>query len=1600
MTHADYNNLMAQQQQQIQQQQQQIAQLIAGQQGAQGPGPGAAGAGAAAVGQLPACNLGRDKMRRYKKWSDWRKEAESKMAFLGITQNSQKIAYIKSCAGAELLTFWEKEARVRFEGAAANEALGIVAQEAQTFNEIVTETERVLLAIVNRDRAVIDLLNISQGDKTVMEFLAEVEDQVKLCRANVKRITEDDLARMALIAGFRDRNLAEKALAEEYDLKTTIQVAVTRETSKANAKAMQGKPAQAEVKKLREGRSKSAAQASDSEDGSWTGNRIGDLEQQLAVLKVRQHNKYSGRYKAEGGAGGGGQNKCRNCDLTHQEGECRAPGQTCHRCQGVGHYARAAACPGRGKEPPAGRPRGRRTYSQGGTRRVEYGSTDSEATDPESSRRIQSANRVWPGVQEGAQITNNHKVEGEKEAKDKKASRWVTVRLAGCRVRLFVDTGCRYTLIPPEMYREEMGELVPAKRALRGWGASGTLDVKGMFRTEVTTARGATSGSWVYVVGGHKPEPLLGDKDAERLGIIKFRPEGREPTLAEERNRRRVSRLQERGRSDTRGGARAREGPEASIPGKLRRAGITIETGRSRRPPVEKKDKTRAWSIVNAYRDTVFGPGVGEIKMEPVRLEHEEGFRPVQPQRRSVPYHYRGRLTAHLDMMKREGVIEDVDPKEPIDAVLNLVITDKKAAGEIRMNVDATPLNKGAKMTKYHVKTAAEVRHELEGAAYFSELDMGYGFHQVPLSPDTAKLAVFQSHQGLHRFKRLFFGPRASSGIFHNIVQKCFRGVSGVTTIHDNILVHGATPAEHHENLKNCLQRAKETGVRLRLDKSTIFENQVDWFGRVFSATGVSASPGKIENIVKAGRPESVEEVRSLLQACSYNARFAFDHSESRSYTEITAPLREMLGSGEVFGWTEEREESYQALIRVMSAETTLRPFNPSRPTHFVSDASPLGIAASVYQEQKGGTWVPVDHVDRALSAAERGWDSQIEWESLAKCWGMRMLRSYLVGQTFTSWGDHKPLVPLYNNLAAPASIRLNAHRRKVQDLSFDDKFLKGKENPCDYRSRKPNAIHDLSQEERDKLEIEDTTDVMVMKVVMDDMPAALPLEVVKEAARNDSAYRQLLAAVREGRRPNGPELAAYKPVWGELSIVDGLLMRGERLVVPDYHLGHDIGTLRQWCVELGHEGHQGAAGTKRLLRTRLWWPGMDRLAEARVEECLPCQAAVDSHHRDPLQPSTAPRLPMEWQSGDHWGPTPDGCHVLVVMDLLTRFPEVAVVKGTKAEENIHALDTIFSRHSPPKVFLTDGGPPFNTGPDHPLQKYFSKMGIRHVTTRSAEDPEANGVCESFMKHLKKTWHTALVEHRDPQLELNKHLRAFRATPHPTTGAAPGDLLYSRHFRTKLPDLRVDSAASRADITTARRRDEEQKAVMKKNKDKGRNVKPHNIRVGDHVLAERKVTKQDSPYDPEQYTVTEVIGTQVEATRGREVRRRDAQRWKRVNCRPPRKFERPELQGEESGSDADVGPPRARTGQAAAAARDPGQAARDPAPIPEGRPQVEPPPPRQEYPERQDIQARLRRNPNIILAETLSNRPPRVRTQPKPMYVPDPLPRKKNKKKN
>ena len=58
-----------------------------------------------------------------------------------------------------------------------------------------------------------------------------------------------------------------------------------------------------------------------------------------------------------------------------------------------------------------------------------------------------------------------------------------------------------------------MGEVVAARCCMRAWGSDKYLDNK-MFKA----GGGASKETWVYVVGGACPEPLLGDEDAGGLG--------------------------------------------------------------------------------------------------------------------------------------------------------------------------------------------------------------------------------------------------------------------------------------------------------------------------------------------------------------------------------------------------------------------------------------------------------------------------------------------------------------------------------------------------------------------------------------------------------------------------------------------------------------------------------------------------------------------------------------------------------------------------------------------------------------------------------------------------------------------------------------------------------------------------------------------------------------------------------------------------------------------------------------------------------------------------------------------------------------------------
>ena len=85
--------------------------------------------------------------------------------------------------------------------------------------------------------------------------------------------------------------------------------------------------------------------------------------------------------------------------------------------------------------------------------------------------------------------------------------------------------------------------------------------------------------------------------------------------------------------------------------------------------------------------------------------------------------------------------------------------------------------------------------------------------------------------------------------------------------------------------------------------------------------------------------------------------------------------------------------------------------------------------------------------------------------------------------------------------------------------------------------------------------------------------------------------------------------------------------------------------------------------------------------------------------------------------------------YVFVIINQKSRYPEVELVRSTKAEQLIPILDRIFVTYGNPVVYISDNGPPFRS---KMISKYMKSRGIKHQFITPIW-PQGNAEVERFM---------------------------------------------------------------------------------------------------------------------------------------------------------------------------------------------------------------------------------------------------------------------------
>ena len=389
--------------------------------------------------------------------------------------------------------------------------------------------------------------------------------------------------------------------------------------------------------------------------------------------------------------------------------------------------------------------------------------------------------------------------------------------------------------------------------------------------------------------------------------------------------------------------------------------------------------------------------GIGKLASQQVERHIDKTLQPVAQRQRHIPFHLKQQVVKALLDLKSKDVIEKVEGPTPW--VFPIVpVPEPHSPEQVRVCVDMRIPNTAVKRERHVTPTLDNIIADVNGSTVFSKLDLNQGYHQLELKPSSRYITCFSSHLGLCRYKRLNFGISSAAEIFQETIHQVINRIPGALNISDDILVHSRTQEDHDRALAAVFKHLSDNHLTLNKTRCAFNKSSLKFFGHIFSASGMSPDPEKVQAICEAPSPESAGELRSLLGMVGYFSRYIED------FAAITNPLRSLTRRNATWQWSTNQQQALETLKHKLTNAPVMSYFDPTKQTELIVDASPMGLGA-VFAQKTANSNEPmhvIAYASRSLTDVERRY-SQTEREALAIVWGCEHHHLYLYGRTVHS---------------------------------------------------------------------------------------------------------------------------------------------------------------------------------------------------------------------------------------------------------------------------------------------------------------------------------------------------------------------------------------------------------------------------------------------------------------------------------------------------------------------------------------------------------------------------------------------------------------------
>ncbi|UYV80221.1 hypothetical protein LAZ67_18002076, partial [Cordylochernes scorpioides] len=454
------------------------------------------------------------------------------------------------------------------------------------------------------------------------------------------------------------------------------------------------------------------------------------------------------------------------------------------------------------------------------------------------------------------------------------------------------------------------------------------------------------------------------------------------------------------------------------------------------------KEQERLKQILAKYTD-LFSSRLGRTNLAKHQI-HTEDAKPIKHKPYRVSAKERTIIKDQIDEMLEEGIIRQSSSPWSFPVILV-----KKRDGKYRFCVDYRKLNEVTVKDVYPIPRIDDVMDTLQGSKYFSAIDLKSGYWQVEIEERDKEKTAFTTAHGLYEFNVMPFGLCNAPATFERNMDNVLGNLRWQICLCylDDVIIYSSDFPTHIKRLEAVLRCFSESNLKLNAKKCRFAFEELEILVHITNQEGIKPAEYNIKAVRDFPQPKKAKEVQSFLGMCSYYRKFIKD------FSLIADPLTSLIRKNVQFIWTGKQEEAFQNLKKALMNPPILGHFDPNAATCIHTDASNIGLGATLIQNI-GGEEKVISYLSRTLSKPEQNY-STTEKECLAVVWSISKLRPYLYGRNFKIVTDHHALCWL-KNLKDPTG-RLARWALKIQEYNFQIIHKSGKKHlDADGLSRGP----------------------------------------------------------------------------------------------------------------------------------------------------------------------------------------------------------------------------------------------------------------------------------------------------------------------------------------------------------------------------------------------------------------------------------------------------------------------------------------------------------------------------------------------------------------